>query len=90
MGASDKISSQGDNLPWRKWKTINRIQLEVENMCKWELITNVDCECGNEQTTRYLWECQIIPASGEIMDFVGQQLKYNAIKIAAFWEKKRI
>lgn len=45
-------------------------------------------ECGNVQTTKHSWECPIIPVSGEFMDFVGQQLKDNVIKIAEFWEKK--
>ena len=32
----------------------------------------------------------ILPALVEIMDFIGHQIKDNAIKIADFWEKKGI
>jgi len=42
------------------------------------------------QRTRHLLEFPILPVRGKIIDFIGHQLKANAIKIADLWEEKGI
>jgi len=78
-GTPDRIPPQGYNLIWCIWKTDNSIRSEIgrtkENMRKWGLITDEDCECGNVQTTRHLLKCPILPVRGEMMDFIGHQFK---------------
>jgi hypothetical protein len=75
-------------------KTINRIRSGVErteeNLYKWILTADADCECGSVQTSKHLIDCSVVPIKGKKEDFLGRYLSYNAIIFAYFWAKKGI
>lgn len=61
-----------------------------ENLCKWELSTDVKCEYGNVQSSNRLLECPMLPVIWERKDFRGKYLKGDTITTADFWTKKEI
>lgn len=79
----------GENLPWKTWKSLNRLRSGVgrtkDNMARWNYLGDEStlCECGSQQTTKHLYSCPQCPVSCTLEDLL--QAKENAVELANFW-----
>ena len=85
-------NSEGVDLDWRTWQTLNRIRTGVAavktNKIRWNQIDHQDdfCDCGKVQDMAHLTSCSNCPNTCFLDDFWNA--KQNAIDVAQYWAPK--
>ncbi|CAG7722238.1 unnamed protein product [Allacma fusca] len=90
--ARQEALPSGEYLKYGLWKTLNRLRCGVTrskyNLHRWQLADDDLCECGDVQTDRHLFECEL---SGKIdPGKLNGTLDDEAVRFLEYWQEKGI
>jgi hypothetical protein len=81
----------GHQLPYRDWKTLNRIRTGTArtrvNLAKWGIDHNPRCDCGEIQDDKHLLKCTNAPYNIQNKNYLFNTLTDRVIDFIKYWSE---